>query len=165
LFFKDYQAQLDRLAYFGHARLNEESSARKKQIEKTLGDMEKWFAQQLLSPPARLTSYERQLQLWLANNDQAEWQTRLAERLSAFKKVKAFSILAGIFMGLGTTYLLVEAFSIIPFFAALALTTWPYFIVPMAIIAGTAYGLLTYNAVTDMITNDTLRYCYGIFRY
>ena len=164
LFFKDYQAQLDRLAYFGHVRLDKESRARKKLIEKTLGDMEKWFAQQLLSPSTRPTSYERQLQLWLADNDQAEWQVHLANRLSAYKKVKAFSILAGIFMGLGTTYLLVEAFSIIPFFAAFALTTWPYFIVPMAIIAGTAYGLLTYNAVTDMITNDTLRTWYGKIR-
>jgi hypothetical protein len=74
--------------------------------------------------------------------------------------VKAFSALAGAFMSLGTTYLLVEAFSIIPFFAALPFAMLPMLIVPMALIAGAAYGFLTYNAVTDMISNDTLRKWY-----
>ena len=46
-FFKDYQKQLKLLHQFGHDRLNKDSRGQKRQVEKTLGDMEKWFAIQL----------------------------------------------------------------------------------------------------------------------
>lgn len=163
-FFKDYEIQLKLLHTFGHKNLNKVSKKRKKQIETTLKDMEKWFAKQLFvdqsSQDVETSDYAKKLQTWLADHDQDEWKLKLDSRRSTFQAVKVFSFIAGAFMSLGTTYLIVEAFSVIPFFATIPFAVWPALIVPMALIAGTAYGLLTYNAVTDMINNDTIKKWY-----
>ncbi|STX52802.1 Uncharacterised protein [Legionella busanensis] len=161
-FFKDYETQLKLLNKFSHKNLDKESLARKKKIEKTMSDMRKWFALQLYKKPneADLDTYSKykiQLQYWLARHGQQEAIEKLASRTTTFKGVRIFSALAGAFMGLGTTYLLVGGFATIPLLASLPFTFLPLAIVPMAIIAGAAYGFLTYNAVTDMINNDTLR--------
>ncbi|HAU1881760.1 TPA: ferrous iron transporter IroT, partial [Legionella pneumophila] len=167
-FFKDYKRQLKLLAEFGHKELNQDSKKRKRQIEKTLSDMEKWFALQLFSdknnPSPNTSKYARELLDWLALNDQDEWIKRWEKRHFQFHIVKGFSLVAGLFMGLGSTYLIVEAFTIIPFFAAIPFTFWPIIILPMAIVAGAAYGMLTYNAVTDMINNNTVVKWYNKIR-
>lgn len=167
-FFKDYKRQLKLLAEFGHKELNQDSKKRKRQIEKTLSDMEKWFALQLFSdnnnPSPNTSKYARELLDWLALNDQDEWIKRWEKRHFQFHIVKGFSVVAGLFMGLGSTYLIVEAFTIIPFFAAIPFTFWPIIILPMAIVAGAAYGMLTYNAVTDMINNNTVVKWYNKIR-
>jgi hypothetical protein len=163
-FFKDYETQLHLISQFGHKRLDKESAAQKKGIEKTLRDMEKWFAAQLFRAGEGDTEYERDLQQWLAQHDQATCQAQFANLHAKFQKVKIFSTLAGLFMGTGTTYLLVEAFSAMPAMAAIPFASWPLMIVPMAAIAGAAYALLTYNAVTDMIRNNTLSKWYAKIR-
>ena len=159
-FFRDYKTQFELLNSFRHKELDSDSRKRKKQMEKTLKDMEKWFALQLFpaknKPAADNSAYAKELQLWLAKNQQQETQEKFENRKFNFKLVKGFSILSGLFMGLGSTYLIVEAFSVIPFFAAIPFTLWPLMILPMAIVAGTAYGLLTFNTVTDLINNDTI---------
>lgn len=160
-FFKDYEAQLLLFDQFGHHRLSKASKARKEQIEKTLRDMEKWFALQLFvnkkKAPTDLSPYELDLQNWLERHDQDKQQTLLKRRRTMFHLALAFSALSAVFMSLGTTYLLVEAFSIIPLVAGVSFALWPIFIIPMAVVAGIAYGFLTYNALTDMIANDTIR--------
>ncbi|WP_347251853.1 hypothetical protein [Legionella sp.] len=169
-FFKDYEAQLKLLSKFGHKRLDKDSRKRKKQIEKTLRDMEKWFALQLFSTDkegyeeTNLTDYERKLRDWLKIHGQDEAKELLQQRQKTFTAVKVFSTLAGIFMSLGTTYLLVEAFGALPFLAAIPFATLPAIIIPMAILAGAAYTFLIYNAVTDMINNDSLRKWYRNLR-
>lgn len=160
-FFKDYVGELRKFQSFGHEHLDKARAIQKKHIEKSLKDMEKWFAQQLFQikkgGEQKSSPYAQELQIWLAMHQQQEWQAKLNKQRLTFSAVKGFSLLAGAFMSLGTTYLLVEAFSVIPALSALSFTMWPMLIVPMAVIAGTAYGLLTYNAVTDMISNDTIR--------
>ncbi|ARG96368.1 hypothetical protein [Legionella micdadei] len=164
-FFKDYEAQLRLLSKFTHKRLDKESRKRKKQIEKALRDMEKWFALQLFSSDEEnLTLYENELRNWLKDHGQEEAKALLKNRQTTFTAVKVFSTLAGIFMSLGTTYLLVEAFAALPFLAAIPFATLPAIIVPMAILAGAAYTFLIYNAVTDMINNDSLRKWYRNIR-
>lgn len=167
-FFKDYKRQLELLAKFGHKELNQDSKKRKRQIEKTLSDMEKWFAMQLFAdkdnPSPNTSKYTKELLDWLALNKQDEWIKRWEKRHFQFHIVKGFSVVAGLFMGLGSTYLIVEAFTIIPFFAAIPFTLWPIIILPMAIVAGAAYGMLTYNAVTDMINNNTVVKWYNKIR-
>ncbi len=160
-FFIDYERQLELLHVFGHKRLNKESQARKKRVEKTLRDMEKWFSLQLFAANESGTSeYETTLRDWLNNSERRQKRENtlqlLKSRKNSFWWAKYFSIFAGIFMGLGTTYLLVETFTIIPLFAAMSITLWPILIIPMAAIAGAAYGLLSYNAITDMIADETL---------
>ncbi|MDR3442172.1 MAG: hypothetical protein P4L65_04060 [Legionella sp.] len=162
-FFKDYEKQLKLLGNFSHKHLNKESKQRKKQIEKTLKDMDKWFALQLF--PAKeaaseeASDYILSLQQWMVEKDddldketwKKTWQNRLEKRHIYFHLVKAFSTLSALFMGLGSTYLIVEAFT------AMSITIMPALILPMAVVAGVAYGLLTYNTVTDFINNDTVR--------
>lgn len=167
-FFKDYEKQLQLLSRFNHKQLDTESKKQKKQIEKTLSDMEKWFALQLF--PAKdeqkdeLSAYALELRKWLEHHKQREWQEKLEKRQSTFNYVKGFSALAAAFMGLGSTYLLVEAFSVIPLIAAIPFAFWPLIIVPMSIISGAAYGMLTYNTITDLINNDTIRKWYNKLR-
>lgn len=167
-FFKDYKAQLKLLRAFGHKELDDDSKKRKKQVEKTLADMEKWFALQLFSKKikesADKSDYATQLQLWLADNHQQEYEALLDDQGFQYTFVKAFSVLSGIFMGLGSTYLLVEAFTVIPFFAAIPFTLWPIIIVPLAVVAGAAYGMMTFNAITDIINNDTVVKWYNKIR-
>ncbi len=166
-FFKDYEKQLKLHAIFGHKNLGKESKKQKKQIEKTLNDMEKWFALQLFPrKEGKQSIYGEELTIWLAKAERQQtiWQERLAKRRSTFHIVAGFSTLSALFMGLGTTYLVVEAFSVIPWIAAIPFASWPLIIVPMALVAGAAYGLLTYNTVTDLINNDTLNKWYKKIR-
>ncbi|PWY56625.1 hypothetical protein DGG96_05750 [Legionella qingyii] len=163
-FFKDYEIQLKLLSEFNNKPLDKESRKRKKQIEKALSDMEKWFALQLFAAKTKesekLSHYTQRLRDWLKNHGQNQWQERLEQRKSTFNFVKGFSLLAATFMGLGSTYLIVEAFSVIPLIAAIPFALWPIFVVPMAVIAGAAYGMLTYNTITDLINNDTIKKWY-----
>ncbi len=118
--------------------------------------MEKWFARQLFTPKLAQGEYAGELQEWLKKHEQDLWIKKLHKREKLFKYVLAFSLLTGVFMGLGTTYLLTEAFAVIPLMAIISGPMLPFVIAPMAIVAGAAYALLSYNAVTDMIQQDTL---------
>ncbi|STX27601.1 Uncharacterised protein [Legionella beliardensis] len=169
-FFKDYEIQLNLLNKFNHKNLDKESLARKGKIEKTMKDMRKWFTLQLYKKPTDVddnssySQYQAALQQWLASHKQQDAIAKLATRAHVFNGVKLFSVLSGLFMGFGTTYLLVEGFATIPLLATIPAATLPFAIVPMAIVAGAAYAFLTYNAVTDMINNDTLRKWYTKLR-
>jgi hypothetical protein len=70
--------------------------------------------------------------------------------------LKIFSVLSAVFMSLGTSYLLLEVFALLPFLSAISFTFLPVLIIPMALIAGLAYGLLTYNTISDLMTNQTV---------
>lgn len=162
-FFKDYEAALNLLHKFEHKRLDKKSKKVKRKIEKSLKDMEKWFALQLFSENEESTirtPYEQELRDWLKQSKQDEAKALLKKRRTTYRWVLAFSAVSGIFMGIATTYLLVEAFTILPILAAIPFTFLPAMIIPLALIAGLAYTFLIYNAITDMIHNDTLRKWY-----
>ncbi|KTD52220.1 hypothetical protein Lqui_1064 [Legionella quinlivanii] len=162
-FFRDYKKMLQRLHALGEDPLDEAGRLKKKKIEKKLSDMEKWFAEQLFAKNDEeedLTPYQQELRQWLKTRGQDEVQELFTRRRLYYRLAGAFSILAGLFMGAGTTYLLVGEFAAIPLLAAIPFSMLPAFIIPMAVIAGAAYGFLTYNAITDMINNDTLRQWY-----
>ncbi|MBA3537693.1 MAG: hypothetical protein H0T84_13975, partial [Tatlockia sp.] len=160
-FFKDYRAQLELLHKFSHKRLDKESEAKKKQMEKTLKDMEGWFSLQLFAvqeDAQKLTAYEIQVRNWLKDHKQEKRKELYTNRQYDYRLVLGFSVLAGIFMGLGNTYLLIGAFTTI------SIASPPALIIVMSIIAGAAYMLQIYNAVTDMIHNDTIRLWYSKIR-
>ena len=160
-FLKDYERQWHLLHRFEHKQLDPSSLERKRRVEKTLGDMEKWFAEQLFSDQEGKTSYQKELRAWLKKkkDDQLmslmdEFQSKRNFRHVMYQVLMAFCAISAVFMGIGTSYLLVEAFAVIPWFAALPVAWLPVFIVPMAAIAGVAYGFLVYNAITDMIASE-----------
>ena len=161
-FLKDYQKQLQLVHAYEHQSVDNRANNPKKQAEKTLRDMEKWFATQLFATkqPADQTPYETELLTWLETHDLEATKRLLAPRRRLFVGLQLFSALAGTLMSMGTSYLLMEAFTAIPFLSVLPAATWPLFIVPMALVAGSAYGFLTYNAVTDMVSNNTLSQWY-----
>lgn len=158
-FFKDYDHQINQLLQFEHGTLDDNAIAQKKRIEKNLKDMERWFTKLLFSKEEPKSDYAKAVYLWLRepNKPQVEsWQQSASYRGIAVQIAKGFSVLAGLFMGVGSTYLIVGALGSIPLLAAIPFGFWPLFVIPMAVIAGTAYGFLTYNSITDMINNDTL---------
>lgn len=177
-FFKDYAAKCQLFSQLEHETLDKASADHKKQVERTLNDMKEWFARQLMTKDKNDILVgdddQKELQNWLSNPPkelmalrqkelvafkQSEWVSRFQARKIKFNLFKIFGSLSALFMGLGTTYLLVEAFGAIPWLSISA-ATLPFLIVPMAVIAGLAYGLLTYNAITDMLTNNKVRAMY-----
>ncbi|MCH9717370.1 MAG: hypothetical protein K0U52_09850 [Gammaproteobacteria bacterium] len=85
-----------------------------------------------------------------------QYKARYENRRRPLFAIQLFSLATSAFMGLGTTYLLVELFTLIPMLATIPTVAWPFIITPMAGVAGLAYGLLTYNAVTNLMANDTI---------
>jgi hypothetical protein len=73
---------------------------------------------------------------------------------AAFTWTLLLAALSAVAMTFAMTFLLVET-------AAKLYLTWllsPYLILALSMIAGAAYGLRIYNAVTDMIMNETLQF-------
>ncbi|KTC65696.1 Uncharacterised protein (plasmid) [Legionella adelaidensis] len=153
----DYKHQLQIVHAFGHERLSPASAWEKKRAEKTLKDMEKYFSHLLFSSMRNSKDpYVNELLAWMDKHQRKSWKEATRHRRSLFNKVKVFTLFSGLFMGLGSTYLLMETFAAIPLLAAIPVATLPWLIIPMAIIAGSAYGLLSFNAITDLITNNTI---------
>lgn len=171
-FFRDYGRALKSLEAFAHQPLNSADKARKAFIKRTLRDMEYWFAKQLFTAPRALADdddeaedsaflrYRHYMQAFLESNKQKKWQNTFSRRQKMYYATVAFCILVAGFTGLGTTWLLMEAFSILPFLAGISGPLLPALIIPMSVFAGIAYGLLTYNNVTDMINNKTVQRWY-----
>lgn len=160
-FFKDYALQLAIVHKYSHKRLDKASAARKQQAEKKLRDMEKWFSEQLLARKAGKaaeTPYEKEMAEWFSQQKDlnTEIDAALYKRRVTSWIAKGFSVLAGLFMTAGTTYLLVGTFTVLPMLA-IPQVLLPAIVLPLAIIAGAAYAMLIYNAITDMIANDTIR--------
>ncbi len=126
---------------------------------KTLSDMEKWFAKILFEPNHSSTPYAKELDHWLHMhkpeivNDYRHQLTALSHQ---FYYLKLFSLVASLFMTFGSTYLLMDAFSAIPILATLSTPALAIIILPIAVIAGAAYGLQIYNSITDMAYNKTI---------
>lgn len=167
-FFRDYVQQLRALEQLkkNNNLSKADKKKKKKKIKKTLNDMEKWFASQLFAAPEEndVTEYEQELRDWLVKHKQAEYQALFAKRRTMFRIALAFSIVAGIFMGISTSYLLVGEIALIPFIALLPATFIPGLIIPLALIAGIAYGILIYHTITEMIKNETLQNWYRKFK-
>ena len=169
-FFKQYEQQLLMLHDFEHKHLDKAAKIRKKNIEKNMRNLELWFAKQLfLKRDKRKTNAFEENTLgipqWLVElkktgtdkllRDEAQKTLKIRRRL--FYAVGAFSIFSAGFMALGTTYLLSETILLIPIMATVSAAIPPAGLLIVAIIAGIAYGFLTYNAVTDMINNKTMQ--------
>src|SRR3990167_3746269 len=129
-FFHDYTLKLQQLPQSSNQTI----------IKKQLHTMEKWFAYQLFHQHDP-SAYGAELQTWLQDNNCLAVTATLAKRRKLFVLAQGFSVVSGIFMGVGSTYLLSEVFTVIPVLTGIAVTTLPMIIVPMAVMAGSAYAL------------------------
>ncbi len=98
--------------------------------------------------------HNNKLQQWISAQDRQHWRSQLGWHTLYSRLAIAASLFAGIVMGLGTTYLITESFASIPLLAAISLSAFPGIIVPLALVAGGAYGLLIYNSMTEMLLNN-----------
>lgn len=98
--------------------------------------------------------HSNELKKWISAEDRQHWRSQLGWHTLYSRLAIAASLFAGIVMGLGTTYLITESFASMPLLAAISLSAFPGIIVPLALIAGGAYGLLIYNSMTDMLLNN-----------
>ncbi|MCA0402886.1 MAG: hypothetical protein LCH30_03720 [Proteobacteria bacterium] len=159
-FFLDYQKLLKRLHKFEGKTLSSADKIKKKHLKKSLSQLEGRFAAILFAENDEgLTEDEKKLKKELEVLEQYKrYRELLTFRAKIFIGVKIFCVISAAFMTVGTTYLLVEALVAMPFLTTLIpLTFFPALAIPMSIIAGIAYGLLTYNAITDMINNETIK--------
>lgn len=86
--------------------------------------------------------------------DKEVWQARLSSHTLYSRLAFLISAFAGLIMGIGTTYLIMEAVAVIPWLAVIPLTLFPPVIAPLALIAGAAHGLLIYNSLTNMLLDN-----------
>lgn len=156
LFFRDYYKQLQLLHHFEHKQLDEASLKLKRKVEKTLGDMEKFFANNLFHPQQKPTSYQTQLANFFDADVISRANKRSMQLTNLLFAAKLFVGVVAVFMTLSSTYLLMEAFAGIAFFAVIPAVMLPVLVLPMALISGIAYSLLTYNALSDFILHDSV---------
>ena len=178
-FFEDLLNTLNVLDIYEHtnnAEYDPQIQALKEQIDR----MEEYFSRQMFRIDAieqdPLCDFLHRYSGWYQNNSApgAGWTKQvpipqdptiiIASYVKLLNTEKEYlpilqwmSIFAGLAMCLGTTYLLVEAFTILSFILLVPIALWPIFILPLAMLAGAAYGLLTYNALTDMMHNQTIQ--------
>ena len=170
-FFSHYEQQLLLLQEFKNKQLATGDKKRKKKIEKNLLDMETWFTNQLFLKRNRKSNqalnspdFTQEVHVWLdtfKSKETKEAQNTLKTRGRLFYFVGGFSVLCAACMGIGTTYLLSETLLAIPLLTALSASIPPVGFIILATLAGAAYGLLIYNAITDMINNKTLQHLYN----
>jgi len=149
-FFKDYICLLKKAH---HSKID----------KKKLKDMEDWFSEIVFEPEKAITngtSYQRNLVDWLNNQKDNKLQPKSWLAFHARQKnleryaALPLSLLAGLFSALGTTFLLFETITIVPALAVISLNVWLVLVIPIALIAGAAYGFLTYNCSTDFLLNN-----------
>lgn len=147
-FFIDYEKQL-------HLAHKSKDALEKKKLKA----MEAWFALQLFSNEEPTSAYQKELRDYLKKDPFiGDPQAALSRRKWLFRGVALFSMVSGIFMGLGTTYLVMESLAL--FHIAFVTLSIPGAVVPLfglIFLASVAYSLLTYHAITDMINNETLK--------
>lgn len=88
--------------------------------------------------------------------DRSAWKQKLASHIVYSRLAFIVSSLSGLIMGIGTTYLVMEAVASVPWLATIPLALFPPVIGPLAFLAGIAYGLLIYNSLTDMLLDNPL---------
>ncbi|MFA5958953.1 MAG: hypothetical protein WC785_00370 [Tatlockia sp.] len=169
-FFKDYDIQLKQLHEFQHKRLKKADRQRKQALEDSLNDLEKMFAHALFSSKKMTNKnplendttkfYQAKLREWLNHEDNrqkiADLKKKANKRSNIDLALKLGSVVAGIFMAVGITFVLVDAFAVLPLLATISVAALPFIIVPMAIISGVAFTFLIYNSATEWLKEDVV---------
>lgn len=99
--------------------------------------------------------HKNELIKWMMSH-RAEWKEKLASHISYSRLALMVSAFSGFIMGIGTTYLIMEAIMSVPLLAAIPIALFPPIIGPLALLAGIAYGLLIYNSLTDMLLDNPI---------
>lgn len=149
----DYRANSFLQDYYTLLNLPKKTSGDRERLKK----MERWFGQQLLklkdesklTKPEKIQSEQAKSILNKELQD-VDWPTRYDSLRFYNRALIIFSIIAATLMSIGTIYLLLDTLSVLTFFS-IAPSLAPFIIIPLAMIAGIAYGFLTYNSLSEFI--------------
>jgi len=120
-----------------------------------LKTMETWLGQLLISQ-SDASAYGKAVKDYVGTKNIALYSEK-AQQVSAYHSyIQIFSAVAAGLMVLGTIFLILEVLPALPFLA-IAPAVLPYLVIPMASIAGIAYGFLSYNSLTDFLLKNNFK--------
>lgn len=142
-FFASYQKLLDRPS----------SPAR----DKRLKTMQIWLGQLLLNAESD-SNYGKEIIKYLKLKEESsqKYQQRARQIQNHHHYIQIFSGSAAVLMSLGTIFLILDVLPALPFIM-IAPAILPYVVIPMAAIAGLAYGFLSYNSLSDFLLKNSLQ--------
>lgn len=124
--------------------------------DKRLKIMEIWLGQLLLKGESDSAYAKKIIQYLELNKKSSEkFQQRARQIQNHHHYIQIFAGSSAILMSLGTIFLILDVLPALPFIA-IAPTVLPYVVIPMAAIAGIAYGFLSYNSLTDFLLKNSL---------
>jgi len=119
--------------------------------DKRLDRMETWLGNLLVTHDAQ-TDYDKDFLQELPTDSFKDKKKSIDNYHLA---IKLFALVSSALMSLGTIYLIIDVLATIPFIM-LAPQLLPFVVIPMAIVAGIAYGFLSYNSLTDLLLKNNL---------
>lgn len=122
-------------------------------LEKRLKLMRIWLGELIIDNEAK-TPFAKTV--FASITDLKIWQEKADNINRNHRYIQIFSAIAATLMSLGTVYLILEVLPALPFLS-IAATTLPFVVIPMSVIAGIAYGFLSYNAMTDFLLKNNLQ--------
>lgn len=175
--FTDQLKDLDALEHLNHFTLNKQQKKIQKQLKFRIKMRERWLINMLFDPKStvdhetpylaaarkrvngindNLSDNPHRSTLKNLTPNQLINQVKKNNRWNYFAII--FSLLVTLGMGAGSVFLLSTQLILIPFFLTLPAAGLTAIIISLAILSGAAYGLIIYNALTDMIANSTLKH-------
>ena len=164
-FFEDY-ARIATIEHsFAHVNPTPDAKKQRKSLNVTLKMLEQLFTEQLFPHTQRKAAqnksgvdneYKLNLKKFLEVRYSEKYKAKLPNRKRGSKFIKVLSTVCACVMMLGTSYLLVEAFAVVPLLAAIPFGILPVVIVPLAILSGVAYGIQTYRALDEILNSDVI---------
>lgn len=158
-FFEDYRKQQKLVELYQKDNLDKETKKRKREAELKFERMRLWFSRLVFE---KNNSGEKKSEYEQAVLDSFK-QTELDDLRYTYKKHRIFYTIGGVIfvltagcVSLGTIYLFAGTVPLVPFLVGLA-PTLAFPILTVSILAGIGYGYLVYNAVTDMVDNETIQ--------
>lgn len=123
--------------------------------DKRLRTMQIWLGQLLIQGDSK-SAYAKKLidHLQLNDNKQVH-QIRARQIQNHHHYIQIFAATAAVLMSLGTVFLILDVLPALPFMM-IAPAVLPYVVIPMAAIAGIAYGFLSYNSLSDFLLKNSL---------
>lgn len=125
--------------------------------DKRLKIMEIWLGQLLLKGKSDSTYAKKIIKHLKLNKELIQkYQDRARQIQNHHHYIQIFSGTAALLMSLGTIFLILDVLPALPF-VMIAPAVLPYVVMPMAAVAGIAYGFLSYNSLTDFLLKNSLQ--------
>jgi hypothetical protein len=126
--------------------------------------MKRWLGRLLTQskPEEAQRPIEKETLMLITQHSQKNWTQKIKQLQQRHQWLIAFSTLASLLSMVCTSYLMIEALEVIPFLTISAASI-PYIVLPIAVISGVAYGLLTYNSCSDFLLDHSINIWWNNF--